>query len=156
MDTYPLDETDQAILAELQANGRISNADLARLVGLSPPAVYARLKRLEQSSLIRGYAALLDREAAGYDMLCLINISMQSHQRSAMKILRDIVVEMPEVLECYHVTGEYDYQLKVVVHNRKALEHFVIDRLSTISGIAHIRTILVLSEIKSTTALPLV
>jgi DNA-binding Lrp family transcriptional regulator len=150
-----LDEIDQAILRILQADGRVTNADLARQVALSPPAVHARVRRLEEAGVIQRYVALLSREAMGYELLCLINISMERHRRKDIEQVRQAVQEMPEVLECHHLTGEFDYQLKVVVRNRKELEQFVLDRLSTIPGIAHIRTSLVFSEIKSTTELPL-
>jgi DNA-binding Lrp family transcriptional regulator len=149
-----LDDIDRAILATLQVDGRISNTDLARAVALSPPAAHARVRRLEERGLIRCYTAVLDREAAGYDMLCLVYVSLERHQRQDIERLRTVVQEMPEVLECFHVTGEYDFQLKVVVRHRKELERFVVDRLTTVPGIAHIRTSLVLAEIKSTTALP--
>ncbi|MCS6845807.1 MAG: Lrp/AsnC family transcriptional regulator [Caldilineales bacterium] len=149
------DHIDRAILQTLQENARISNADLARQVNLSPPAVHARVRRLEEQGLIRKYVALLDREAAGYDMLCLISVRLERHQRRDIDRLRAVVQEMPEVLECFHVTGEFDFLLKVVMRNRQELERFVVDRLSSLAGIAHIRTSLVLSEIKSTTALPL-
>jgi len=149
------DDIDRAILRILQADGRVSNADLARQVRLSPPAVHARVRRLEEAGVIRGYVALMDHEALGFELLCLINISMERHRRKDIEQVRQAVQDMPEVLECHHLTGEFDYQLKVVVHNRKELEQFVIDRLSTIPGIAHIRTSLVFSEIKSTTELPL-
>jgi DNA-binding Lrp family transcriptional regulator len=124
-------------------------------VALSPPAVHARVRRLEEAGVIQRYVALLDREAMGYELLCLINISMERHRRKDIEQVRQAVQEMPEVLECHHLTGEFDYQLKVMVRNRKELEQFVLDRLSTIPGIAHIRTSLVFSEIKSTTELPL-
>lgn len=150
-----LDEIDQALLRILQTDARISNADLARQVSLSPPAVHARMRRLQELGVIRNTVALLDREALGFEMLCLINIRMERHQRPDIERLRAAVGQMPEVLECYHVTGEFDYQLKVVVRNRKELERFVMDRLSTIPGIGHIRTSLVFSEIKATTALPI-
>lgn len=150
-----LDEIDRAILHILQTDARISNADLARQVSLSPPAVHARIRRLHELGVIRGYAALLDREALGYEMLCLINIRMERHQRPDIERVRTAVGQMPEVLECHHVTGEFDYQLKVVVRNRKELERFVMDRLSTIPGVGHIRTSLVFSEIKATTELPI-
>ena len=150
-----LDEIDRALLRILQTDARISNADLARQVNLSPPAVHARMRRLQEQGVIRGYVAVLDREALGYEMLCLISIRMERHQRPDIERVRVAVGQMPEVLECYHLTGEFDYQLKVVVHNRKELERFVVDRLTTIPGIAHIRTSLVFSEIKTTTELPL-
>ncbi|MEZ4770500.1 MAG: Lrp/AsnC family transcriptional regulator [Caldilineales bacterium] len=149
-----LDDIDRAILRALQTDGRVANAELARLVNLSPPAVHARVRRLEEQGIIRHYAAVLDRESLGFDMLCLVSIRMERHQRADIERLRAAVLDMPEVLECYHLTGEFDYQLKVVVHNRKELERFVVDRLSTIEGLAHIRTSLVYSEIKATTDLP--
>ena len=150
-----LDEIDRALLRNLQTDARISNADLARQVNLSPPAVHARMRRLQEQGVIRGYVAVLDREALGYEMLCLISIRMERHQRPDIERVRAAVGQMPEVLECHHLTGEFDYQLKVVVHNRKELERFVVDQLTTIPGIAHIRTSLVFSEIKATTELPL-
>jgi DNA-binding Lrp family transcriptional regulator len=149
-----IDEIDRALLRLLQADARISNADLARQVNLSPPAVHARIRRLHELGVIRSFVAVLDREALGYEMLCLISIRMERHQRPDIERIRAAVAQMPEVLECYHLTGEFDYQLKVVVRNRKELERFVMDRLSTIPGIGHIRTSLVFSEIKGTTELP--
>ncbi len=149
-----LDDIDRTILRALQANGRVTNAELARQVNLSPPAVHARMRRLEEQGVIHRYTAVLDREALGFEMLCLISIRMERHQRPDIERLRTAVLDMPEVLECHHLTGEFDYQLKVVVHNRKELERFVVDRLSTIQGLAHIRTSLVYSEIKATTDLP--
>ena len=150
-----LDPTDKLILHILQSEGRISNAELARRVNLSPPATHARLRRLEESGLVRLYAALLDREKAGFDMLCFVQISLVLHQPEQVEAVRVAIRQMPEVLECHHVTGEYDYLLKVVIHNRKDLERFVLERLTPIPGVARIHTSLVLTEVKSTTALPL-
>lgn len=149
-----LNPTDKAILDILQAEGRVSNAELARRVSLSPPATHARLRRLEEGGLIRGYAALLDREKAGFDMLCFVQISLQLHQPEQVEAVRAAIRGMPEVLECHHVTGEYDYLLKVVIRNRKDLERFVLERLTPVPGVARIHTSLVLTEVKSTTALP--
>jgi Lrp/AsnC family leucine-responsive transcriptional regulator len=150
-----LDDLDRAILQVLQSEGRISNADLARRVNLSPPAVHARVRRLEQSGYIREYVTVLDRERVGYDMLCFVNVSLQRHQIEQVERFRAAVREMPEVLECHLVTGEFDYLLKVVIRNREDLERFLMDRLTPIPGVARIYTCLVLNEIKSTTALPL-
>jgi DNA-binding Lrp family transcriptional regulator len=150
-----LDETDRAILEILQNQGRISNAELARQVELSPPATHARLRRLEESGYIRRYAALLDFEKVGYDMLCFVMVSLQLHQSQQVEGFKQAIQGMPEVLECHHVTGEYDYLLKVAIRNRKDLERFAIERLTPIPGVARIQTSLVLSEVKATTALPL-
>ena len=150
-----LDSIDRALLKVLQSEGRLSNAELSRRVNLSAPAVHARLRRLEKDGYIYQYAALLDREKAGFDMLCFVHISLQLHQPEQVERVRAAIREMPEVLECHHVTGEYDYQLKVVIHNRKDLERFVLERLTPIPGLALIHTSLVLSEVKTTTALPM-
>ena len=150
-----LDAVDRAILGTLQTSGRMSNVELAQRVNLSPPATHARIKRLEQRGYIRHYAALLNREEIGYDMLCFVHLNLQMHQPEQVQAIRTAISQMPEVLECYHVTGEFDYLLKVVIKNRKDLERFVIDRLTPVPGVARIHTSLVLSEVKSTTALPI-
>lgn len=150
-----LDESDLVILRELQRDSSLSNVELARRVNLSPPATHMRVKRLEEAGFIRQYIALLDRDKLGYDMLCFITVSLQTHQPDEVQRFRAAVARMPEVLECYHVTGDYDYILKVVVSSRLELQQFLMDWLTPIPGIAHIHTRLVLTEIKSTTELPL-
>ncbi len=150
-----LDPIDRAILELLQANGRISNAELAQQIELSPSATLNRIRRLEERGLIRGYTALLDREKLGYDMLCFVQLTLQVHQPEQVETIRQAIEQMPEVLECYHVTGDYDYLLKVVIKNRKDLERFVLTRLTPIPGVARIYTSLVLNEVKSSTVLPL-
>jgi Lrp/AsnC family leucine-responsive transcriptional regulator len=117
--------------------------------------VHARVKRLEEQGLIRGYVALLDRERLGFDMLCFIQISLQLHQVEQVMHFRTAIQQLPEVLECHHVTGEYDYLLKIVVRNRQELERLVMEKLTPIPGVARIHTSLVFSEIKASTALPL-
>jgi DNA-binding Lrp family transcriptional regulator len=149
------DELDQTILNILQTEGRISNAELARRVNLSPPAIHARLKRLEESGLISQYAAIVNRQQAGFDLLCFVSVSLQLHRLDQVTGFRDIVQQMPEVLECHHVTGEYDYLLKVVARNTEDLEHFLLNRLTPIPGVARIHTSLVLREVKHTTAIPI-
>lgn len=150
-----LDNLDKAILQELQTDGRVSNAELARRVNLSPPAIHARLRRLEEQGFIHQYVALLDREKVGYDMLCFVNMNLQLHQQEQMDTVRAAILAIPEVLECYSLTGEYDYLLKVAIRNRQDLERFVIHHLTKISGVHQVHTSIVLTELKSTTALPI-
>lgn len=150
-----VDTLDADILRRLQADGRTSNAELARRLNLSPPAVHARLRRLEEEGYIRGYTAVLDRERLGFDMLCFVHIALQQHNTDLVERFRAAVREIPEVLECHHITGEYDYLLKAVVCNRKDLERLVVQRLTPIPGVARIHTSIALSEVKQTTALPL-
>jgi len=150
-----LDKVDKSMLRALQADGRLSNVELARKISLSPPAAHARLRRLEKDGYIRQYTAVVDREKAGYDLLCFIHISLQMHQVTQVEKFREATRKMPEVLECHHITGDYDYLLKVVLKNRKDLERFVVDKLTPIPGVARIHTSLVFTEVKSTMALPL-
>ena len=149
------DEIDDAILRELQADGRLANADLARRIGLSPAATHARVRRLERDGVIAGYVALVDREHAGFDLLCFVNVALRAHRHEDIERFRAAVIAMPEVLEVHHVTGEHDYVLRVALHNRRDLERFLVDRLSLLAGIARIQTSLVLREVKRTTALPI-
>ena len=151
----PLDEVDRAILTELQREGRISLAELGRRIDLSGAATHSRIRRLEQQGYVRGYAALLDRELAGYDMLCLVRVSLERHQPETVEAFRRTVQGIPEVIECYHVTGDADYVLKVAIRNRKDLERFLVDRLTGIPGVARLNTSVVLTAVKETTVLPL-
>ena len=150
-----VDELDCRLLTILQANARISNAELARRVELSPAGLQKRLKKLEDAGVIQRYVALLDREQVGYDMTCFVQVTLQRHEPTAVDGFRQAVQTMPEVLECHHLTGEYDYLLKIVVRNRKHLEQFILETLTPVPGMDKIRTSLVLSEIKATTAVRL-
>lgn len=150
-----LDETDRAILDQLQRSGRLSNAELAKHVHLSPPAVHTRTRRLEREGYIRGYAALLDPQRVGIEMVCFVHLTLQRHQPGEVGAISTAVCRMPEVLECHHVTGEHDFILKIAVRNRQDLERFIIEELTPIPGIARVHTGIVLREVKSTTVLPL-
>lgn len=150
-----LDSIDMAILQLLQSDGRISNVDLASRIRLSPPATHARLKRLQANGYIKRFTALLDQERVGFDMTCYVNISLRMHGTEELEQFRASVLQMRRVLECYHVTGEFDYLLKIVVRNRRDLQQFVEHRLTRLPGVARIHTSLVLDEIKCSTELPL-
>ena len=150
-----MDDVDQAILRELQLHARLSNVELARRVHLSPPAVHARVKRLEDSGLIERHVTMLNRQRAGFDMLCFVGVRLQFHETKQVAGFHDSIAKMPEVLECHHVTGEYDYLLKVIARNTEDLEDFLLRRLTPVPGVAHIQTSLVLREVKATSAIPI-
>lgn len=133
----------------------MSVAELARRVNLSPPAVHARIRRLEEQGVIQGYVALINRETLGYDMLCFIQVSLQTHSSEKVRDFRERVANMPEVLECHQLIGDIDYLLKVVIINKTDLQRFLMERLTPIPGIARIKTSLALTEIKSTTEVPI-
>jgi Lrp/AsnC family transcriptional regulator, leucine-responsive regulatory protein len=149
------DELDRLILIELQEDARISNAELARRVQLSPPATLARIRRLEESGLIQGYTAILDRKLLGYDLMCFINVNLQVHNTEQLYAFRSAIRVIPRVLECHHTTGDYDYLLKVVARDTADLEDFLVNQLTPAPGVARIHTSVVLSETKSLSSLDL-
>ena len=150
-----LDAIDYLLLTYLQQDARLTNTELARRVKLSPAGLQRRLKKLEDSGPIDRYVALLNREAVGLDMLCFVQVTLQRHQPELIQQFRAFIQSVPEVLECHHVTGEFDYLLKVVVRNRHHLEQFLVEILTPAPGMDKIRTSLALSEIKMSTAVPL-
>lgn len=150
-----LDELDTELLKRLQADASASNADLGRQLNLSQPAIHHRIKRLEERGYIQRYVALLDRELLGLDLMCFVQVSVQRHHRDHIVAFEQAVLAMPEVLDCHHLTGEFDFLLKVVVANRKALETLLVERLSTLPGVTHLQTSVVLSEVKHVTSLPI-
>lgn len=150
-----LDDLDRQILCLLQENSRIASAQLARQVNLSAPGLQKRLKKLEESGIISGYVTLVNREALGLDLLCFAQVTLAHHQPECTGQFCDRVKELPEVLECHHLSGECDYLLKVVVSDRLHLEKFLSETIARIPGVDKIRTSIVLSEIKTSTSLPL-
>jgi len=149
------DQLDRAIVEALQVNGRISVADLARKVYLSPPAVYQRIKRLERAGIIRQYVALVNHDQVGYDLMCFIRLSLQQHNIEYVEQLRARVMTLSAVLECYQTVGVYDLLLKLITADHHALQRFISEHLMTLPGIEKIETSVVLTEIKSTTAVSL-
>lgn len=150
-----MDEKDRQLLKHLQGDARLTNTELARRVDLSPPGLQRRLRKLEDSGVIEQYVTLLDREAVGFDMLCFVQVTLLRHEPESIQRFKEIVQDMPEVLECHHITGEFDYLLKVIVRNREHLEKFLVEKLTPVPGMDKIRTSLVLREIKTTTDLPI-
>jgi len=151
----PLDKLDLRLLAHLQENARASSAELARLVGLSGPGLQKRLKKLEDRGVVRCYAALVDREAVGLDLLCFVHVMLAHHRPSSVGRFPGRVKEMREVLECHLLTGEFDYLMKIVVANHDELEKFIFNKLMKVGGVDRIRTSIVVKEVKATTVLPL-
>ena len=148
------DELDRAILRELQKNARITNADLARQIHLSQPAVHNRIKKLEKRGIIRRYTAQLDAEIIGYDLICFLQIRTDGAPLH-LKCIQEAVAVLPQVQECHHLTGEYDVLIKVVVQHRQQLEAFIRQHISPLNGIQQLQTNIVLSEFKNNGDIPL-
>ena len=150
-----MDKTDRKILNILQDNGRITNSKLAAEIGISPPAMLERVKRLESSGMIRKYTALIDREKAGFGLLAIIIISVSLSQITSLEHVKQKLVDLDEVMECYQLTGDVDFLLKVAVQDMSMYTAFINGKLTSIPGIQNIRTSFVLDTLKSTTVLHL-
>ncbi|WP_228055622.1 Lrp/AsnC family transcriptional regulator [Lusitaniella coriacea] len=150
-----LDDLDRKLLRLLQENGRMTSAELARRVNLSPPGLQKRLKKLEESGTIDRYVTLVNRAVLGLDLLCFVQVTLAYHQPECASQFCDRVQELPEILECHHLTGEFDYLLKIVVRDRQNLETLLSQTIAKIPGVDRIRPNIVLKEVKASTSLPL-
>lgn len=148
-----LDEVDLQILDILQNEAQVSNSEIAKRVNLSPPATHTRIKRLDKEGYINRHVVILNQEKLGFDLLSYIFMSTNIHHHEKLEGLERALESMPEVLECYCITGEYDYLLKVANKDRKELENFV--RNLNKLGITRVQTSLALREIKYSTVLPI-
>ena len=150
-----LDTIDLKILHELQRDGSLSNVALARLVHLSPSPCLARVKALEAAKVIDRYVAIASTAALGLGLSVFVSISLRSQNKASLSEFERRVVEHDEVMECYLMTGDSDYLLRVAVADMAALEKFILEQLSPIPGIEKIRSSFALKQVRYKTALPL-
>jgi Lrp/AsnC family leucine-responsive transcriptional regulator len=150
-----LDRTDLRILALLQRDGRLSNADLAQQVALSPSPCLRRVRALEESGLIRGYAALLAPLRLGLGLQAYVTVTLDKRRDTQINAVNAAMQASPEVMSCMALTGEMDYLLHVVAEDLEHFSRFLMDRLLKLEGVANVKSSFVLQSIKDTTELPL-
>jgi Lrp/AsnC family leucine-responsive transcriptional regulator len=155
MPRIKFDAIDLAILEQLQADSKITNATLAQRVGISPPSTLERVKKLENSGIIRGYVAVLDPIALDKSITALVHVTLREHGREGLTKFKNAVAVFGEVQAAWHTTGEEDFILKVVVTDMEQYEQFVVHRLSAIPNIGRIRTSFCLGSVKDETRVPL-
>jgi Lrp/AsnC family leucine-responsive transcriptional regulator len=155
MPRQKIDPIDVRILTELQGNAKLTNVELATRVHLSPSPCLSRVHALEERGIIDRYVALLDPHAVGLNVSVFIQISLEKQTQEALNIFEAAIKERPEVMECYLMSGDSDYLLRVVVENVQALERLIIDKLTPIAVVANIRSSFALKQVKYETALPL-
>lgn len=143
-----LDETDRRILRELRRDGRLSNAKLAEKVGLSPTPCWNRVRSLEEGGVIEGYSALLSQQALGLPDTVIIEVTLERHDDEMFAKFGQALAELPEVMEAYLLTGEYDYLIKVAVAGTAGYEEFLRKKLYKIPGLRHSRSTFVLRCLK--------
>ena len=149
------DAIDRRILEVIQEEARISNAELAVRVGLSPSPCWRRVRALEDAAVIRRYVTLVDAQAIGLPINVFATVTLEKQVERALERFERAVAERPEVMECYLMTGEFDYLLRIMVPSLGAYERFLMDHLTRIEGIASIKSSFALKQVRYKTALPL-
>jgi len=149
-----IEKQDERLLAQLQKDGRATNQQLAEDVGMSASACWRRVRALEDSGVFESYAALVDREKAGFATSAILHVSLERHDAKFVEEFVSRVQARPEVLECFATTGDADYHLRVVVRDMAAYNRFLDEFIFRLPGIRNVRTNVILREIKTTVALP--
>jgi Lrp/AsnC family leucine-responsive transcriptional regulator len=149
-----LDAIDRRILDQLQANGRMTNQELADQVGLSPSPCLRRVRQMEGEGVISRYVALIDPGAVGLSVTAFVRVRLDQQDDRHLALFEEAVAQFPEVMECYLMTGEADYQLRVLVPSLGAFEDFLRHRLTRVAGVANVTTSFALRPVIYRTALP--
>lgn len=155
MQSLELDKTDRAILHELQLDGRLSNVNLAAKVHLSESACLRRVKALEEAGVIDRYAMIVNQVAVGLSGNVFVEISLHQQQQEHLDRFESAVRAVPEVMECYLMTGEYDYLLRVVVADAADYERIHHGHLTTLPGVARVRSAFTLRSVTKKTEIPI-
>ena len=155
MHDLALDRIDLRILDRLQRHGRATNLELAEAAGLSPAQAHRRHRRLEEQGVIARYEARLVPARLGLSVVAFIHVAMEKGHLRELPKFQDLIADVPEVLECYSVTGDFDYVIKVVSRDLKSLSQLLMDKLMRLPGVDSVRYSVCLDEIKCTGALPL-
>jgi len=150
-----LDAIDWRILSLLQGDARMSNVELANAVGLSPSPCLNRVRALEEAGYISRYVTLLDAVLVGLKVSVFIQVTLERQIEPALETFEKAIRGRPEVMECYLMTGDADYLLRVVVPDIQVLEHFILNFLSRVPGVGNIKSSFALKQVKYQTALPL-
>ena len=150
-----LDDIDWRILSELQADGRMTNVELSRRVGISAPPCLRRVRALEEAGLVRGYRALLEEKALGFDVVAFAMVGLVNQSEADLVAFEAKVVGWPMVRECYAISGDMDFILKCTARDFSAFQAFIIDDLTKADNIASVRTALTLRRVKDAGIVPL-
>ncbi|MDF2386891.1 Lrp/AsnC family transcriptional regulator [Nostoc ellipsosporum NOK] len=143
-----LDEKDRAILRLLQQNARMTVKEIAEAVHLSPTPVHERIRRLESSGVIRQYAALLDPAQLGQRLMVICYVSLKQHNKNAGSRFIKAIQELDEVIECYNISGQFDFMLKVIAADMDDYYHFHVDKLSQVENMGQVQSVFVMGVIK--------
>ena len=150
-----LDSIDKAILQELQYAAKKNVKEIAAVVGLTITPTYERIKRMEQQGVIKSYVAILDKEKIGKSVEVFCHVTLNSHSRNIIKNFEKSIVKLDDVIECYHVTGNSDYLVKVLVSNIQQYQEFIVEKISTIDNVTNVQSAFVMTSVKSNSPIKL-
>ena len=150
-----LDDTDKKILTLLQENSKINIKELAVKTGLTQTPVYERIKRLEKTGIIQKYVAVLNKEKIGYNVEVFCQVTLLVHSKELIIKFETAIVKMEEVIECFHVAGNYDYLLKIIVKDMKNYQNFLKNKLSVLASVGNVQSTFVMTSTKNNSILPL-
>ncbi len=148
--SFPLDAKDLSILNLLQQNARITVKEISEKMHLSTTPVHERIKRMEDSGVIKQYATLVDHTKVNKSMMAICYVSLKEHNKNAGTKFIKAILEMNEVMECYNISGEFDFMLKIMVENMDAYYDFHVNKLSQVENMGHLQTVFVMGIIKQT------
>ena len=150
---HTLDDTDRAILRSLQQDATLKTHELSALLHLSYTPVYERVRRLEKEGIIQKYVAIIDREKIGKKLMAFCNVALKEHSRAMGERFVEAIHAIPEVLECYNISGDYDFLLKIVVNDMPEYQQFLMNKLGSLENIGSTHSLFVMGEIKTSTEL---
>lgn len=150
-----LDQTDLKLLKLLQEDSSLTTKELAQRVNLSPTPVFERVKQLEREGFIKKYVAILDPEKLSKGFIVFCNIRLKQHSKENGHQFMEAIMGIDEITECYNISGDYDFMLKIYVPNMKYYQDFVLNKLGTVDSIGSLQSIFVMGEIKQTHSIPL-
>lgn len=150
-----LDQIDHKLLEILQGNGKITNAQLSKDIGLSPAPTLERVKKLETSGIIESYHAHIDREKVGLGVMTFVQVTLNGHRKSVTDLFVTTIEQVPEIIECHHVTGSCDFLLKVIAKDIGSYQKLIMETINEIEVVASTQTMVILSTFKNSKVLPI-
>lgn len=150
-----MDNLDRKILSCLQKDSKQTIKELSEKVGLSPTPIHERIKKLEKNGTIESYVAIVNRKALDLELMAFCNVSLKEHNKEYVTKFEEEVLEFAEVAECFHTAGTFDYILKIFVEDMEAYQRFIVNKLAASAYIGKVDSSFVMTEVKSTTRLPL-
>ena len=150
-----IDATDRRIIHQLQQNGKETIKEIADFLGMSTTPVFERIKKLERDGFIEGYTAIVNKEKMGFQLVAFCTVTLESHHTEFINQFESDIKSLPEVMECYHIAGLFDYLLKIYSKDMVDYQNFITQKLASISNIGRVQSSFIMTEVKNERVLPI-